>query len=98
MICLVPGMYQGFHGWRVRYRSGHVVLGNWLYKFYLCRPGLVPKPTKPPVTKKTKPPMTKETMIPTTKPPLTKETKLPVTKPPMTKPLMTEPQKTKKPK
>ncbi|KAL9989631.1 hypothetical protein ACROYT_G004198 [Oculina patagonica] len=36
-LCYVPGMRQGFLGWHIRYTSGYVVIGNWLYKFYRCR-------------------------------------------------------------
>ncbi|XP_078367213.1 uncharacterized protein LOC144651180 isoform X2 [Oculina patagonica] len=32
-LCYVPGMRQGFLGWHIRYQSGYVVIGNWLYKF-----------------------------------------------------------------
>ncbi|KAL9989632.1 hypothetical protein ACROYT_G004199 [Oculina patagonica] len=41
-LCYVPGMRQGFLGWHTAYQSGYVVIGNWLYRFHLCRSAPVP--------------------------------------------------------
>ncbi|KAL9989627.1 hypothetical protein ACROYT_G004194 [Oculina patagonica] len=44
-MCYVKGMYPGFKGWRITYQHGYVVIGDWLYRFYLC---YYPRPTRPP--------------------------------------------------
>ena len=56
-FCLfsVLGLRQQFLGWKPPYQSGYVVIKNWIYYFYRCKPKSQPatataKTTAPPPT------------------------------------------------